>query len=164
MRFHLAIIEKHLSQCLVLGDAQYIFTIINETIYYYDYSESQRLPFISNFSTSPGNLEKALLSNNGSNHRCLENDYEVLSSLSSASPSPKWGVLLGPQTQLFTILNSHLTIGCKGPLFFCIFWKELYYKQINVPNLLSNPPMQEAVHLFNKLFITVLLSAKLRAT
>lgn len=89
MRFHLAIIEKHLSQCLVLGDAQYIFTIINETIYYYDYSESQWLPFISNFSTSPGNLEKALLSNNGSNHRCLENDYEVLSSLSSASPSPK---------------------------------------------------------------------------
>lgn len=32
MRFHLAIIEKHLSQCLVLVGAQYIFTIINETI------------------------------------------------------------------------------------------------------------------------------------
>ena len=32
------------------------------------------------------------------------------------------------------------TIGCKGPLL-CIFWKQIYYKQINVPDLLFNPPM-----------------------
>lgn len=75
---------------------------------------------------------------------------------------PQTGVFLGSQAQLFTALNSHFII-CKGQLF-CTFWKQIYYKQINVPDFLFNPPMLEAGYLFSKLFTIVLLSAKLRAT
>lgn len=67
----------------------YRYTIINETIYYYDYSESQWLPF---YSFSEPHLEawkRPCYLITEANHRCSETDYEVLSSLSSTLPSPK---------------------------------------------------------------------------
>lgn len=123
--------------------------------YYYDYSKFQWLPFIFIFWASQTTWKRPHYLTADANHRCSENDYKVLRSLSSSSLSQKLSVLLGPQTQLFTTLNDHFTIGCKGPLF-CIFWKQIYYKQINVPDLLFSPPMLVSVYVFNKLFIVVL--------